>query len=80
MDKIEKALNKLGFKERQKLKSILLRIERNDFRNLDLKKLKGRKDIFRIRKGDMRIIIYKTDDSIKILSIEHRSSKIYKKR
>ena len=39
MDKIEKALNKLGFKERQKLKSILLRIERNDFRNLDLKKL-----------------------------------------
>ncbi len=80
MDKIEKALNKLGFKERQKLKSILLRIERNNFRNLDLKKLKGRKDIFRIRKGDMRIIIYKTDDSIKILSIEHRSSKIYKKR
>jgi len=80
MDKIEKALNKLGPKGKQKLKNILLQIERDDFRNLDLKKLKGRKDIFRIRKGDIRIIIYKTDDSIRILSIEHRSSKTYRKR
>jgi len=80
MDKIKKALNRLGFKEKQKLKGILLQIERDDFRNLDLKKLKGRKDIFRIRKGDMRIIIYKTDDLIRILSIEYRSSKTYRKR
>ena len=80
MDKVKKALNRLGFKEKQKLKGILLQIERDDFRNLDLKKLKGRKDIFRIRKGDIRIIIYKTDDSIRILSIEHRSSKTYRKR
>jgi len=80
MDKIEKVLNRLGFKEKQKLKGILLQIGRDDFRNLDLKKLKGRKDIFRIRKGDMRIIVYKANDSIRILSIEHRSSKTYKKR
>jgi len=80
MDKIKKALNKLGPKGKQKLKNILLQIGRDDFRNLDLKKLKGRKDIFRIRKGDIRIIIYKRDDSIRILSIEHRSSKTYRKR
>ncbi len=80
MDKIDKELNRLGFKERQKLKSILLQIERDDFQNLDLKRLKGRKDIFRIRKGDIRIIIYKTNDSIKILSIERRGSKTYRKR
>ena len=80
MDKIEKALNRLGSKGRQKLKSILLQIERGDFRNLDLKKLKGRKDIFRIRKGDMRIIIHKINNTIKILSIEYRSSKTYRKR
>jgi len=80
MDKIEKALSRLGLKGKQKLKSILLQIERDDFRNLDLKKLKGRKDIFRIRKGNVRIIVYKTNDSIKILSIEHRSSKTYRKR
>jgi|AntAceMinimDraft_18_1070375.scaffolds.fasta_scaffold05598_1 mRNA-degrading endonuclease RelE of RelBE toxin-antitoxin system len=80
MDKIEKALNRLGSKVRQKIKSILLQIEKDDFRNLDLKKLKGRRDIFRIRKGDIRIIIHKTDNSIKILSIEHRSSKTYRQK
>jgi mRNA-degrading endonuclease RelE of RelBE toxin-antitoxin system len=80
MDKIEKALNRLGSKVRQKVKSILLQIEKDDFRNLDLKKLKGRRDIFRIRKGDIRIIIHKTDNSIKILSIEHRSSKTYRQK
>jgi len=79
MDKIKKALNRLGFKEKQKLKSILLQIERDDFRNLDLKRLKGRKDVFRVCKGDMRIIIYRIDDSIRILSIERRSSKTYRK-
>ena len=78
MDKIEKALNRLSSKVRQKIKSILLQIERGNFRSLDLKKLKGRKDIFRVRKGNLRIIIHKIDDSIKVLSIEHRSSKIYR--
>jgi mRNA-degrading endonuclease RelE of RelBE toxin-antitoxin system len=79
MDKIEKVLNKLGIKGKQKLKNILLQIERGNFQNLDLKKLKGRKNIFRVRKGNMRIIIYKTDSFTKILSLEHRSSKTYKK-
>lgn len=80
MDKIDKALNKLLPKGKQKLKSILLQIERDDFQNLDLKKLKGRKDIFRIRKGSMRILIQKIGNSIKILSIEHRGSKTYRKK
>jgi len=80
MDKIEKALSRLGLKEKQKLKTVLLQIERDDFQNLDLKKLKGRKDIFRIRKGNIRIIIYKTNNFIKILSVEHKTSKIYKRK
>ena len=81
MDKIEKALSRLGLKGKQKLKTILLQIERDNFRNLDLKKLKGRKDIFRIRKGNIRIIIiYKTNNFIKILSAEHKTSKTYKRK
>jgi mRNA-degrading endonuclease RelE of RelBE toxin-antitoxin system len=79
MDKIEKALNKLGSDERKKLKKILIQIDRKDFQNLDLKKLKGRNDVFRVRKGNIRIIFYKTDNPIKILSIERRSSKTYNK-
>ena len=80
MDKIEKALNRLTPKERRKLKEILFRINTGNFQGLDLKKLKRREDIFRVRKGDMRIIFYKTGDSIKILSVECRTSKTYKDR
>ena len=79
MDKIEKALNKLSSGERKKLKKILIQIDKKDFQNLDLKKLKGRNDVFRVRKSNIRIIFYKTDNSIKILSIERRSSKTYNK-
>ena len=80
MDKIKKALNKLNFKERQILKKTLLRINKGDFRNLDTKKLKGNNKGFRVRKNNMRIIFYRIDDSIKILSIERRTGKTYKKR
>ena len=79
MYKIEKALNKLSLGERKKVKKILIQIDKKDFQNLDLKKLKGRNDVFRIRKSNIRIIFRKIDNSIKILSIERRSSKTYNK-
>ncbi len=80
MDKIKKALNKLNLEERQKVKEILLQVDKGSFQNLDTKKLKGRDNIFRIRKGDIRIILSKKNNSIKILTIERRGSKTYKKR
>ena len=80
MDKVEKALNKLGAKERKRVKEILFRIEKSNFQNLDVKKLKGREDVFRLRQGGIRIIFCRKDNSIKVLMIERRSSKTYKKR
>ena len=79
MDRTDEALNRLSAKEKQKLKNILFQIENGDFQSLDFKKLKGEKGIFRVRKGDIRVIIRKIDDSIKVLSIERRNSKTYKK-
>ena len=80
MDKIEKALKSLTSQERKKLKDILARVDEGDFRNLDLKKIKGRADIYRVRKGSIRIIFRKAQsNSIKVLTIERRSSKDYKK-
>ena len=61
MDRIIKALQKLNQQTRSDLKEILLKIDAGDFNSLDLKKLKGRKDIFRVRKGKMRIIFLKKD-------------------
>jgi len=80
MDKIDKILNKLSAKEKSKLKEILLQIDRGNFHDLDLKKLKARKDVFRVRKGNIRIIFRKTNQTIKILTVERRDSKTYKKR
>lgn len=80
MDKIKKALNRLSLEEKQKIKEILLQIDKGSFQNLDTKKLKGKDNIFRVRQGNIRIIFCKRNNSIKILTIERRGSKTYKKR
>ncbi len=80
MDKIEKALDKLNSREKRKVKEILLQIDKSNLNNLDTKKLKGRNNVFRVRKGDLRIIFCKINNSIKILTIERRGSNTYKKR
>ena len=58
MGKIQKLLNSLSEKEKSKIKEILFKIKSQDFNNLDIKKLKGREDIFRARKGKLRIIFF----------------------
>lgn len=78
MDKMEKALRKFSDKERRKIKKILEQILNSNFIGLDIKKLKGRDDIYRIRKGNLRII-YRLDNDRKIyiLAIERRSNTTY---
>ena len=78
MDKIEKVLQKLSPAERKKVKDILLRLKKHDWEHLDLKKLKGRNDIFRIRLGKIRII-YRVGnkDNVFILAIERRNDTTY---
>ncbi len=77
MDKISKALKKLTNKERSELKIILIKIKSGKFDGFDIKKLKGEDNIFRIRKGKLRIIFIKNDNSINILAIERRSDNTY---
>jgi len=79
MDKIEKALRRLTPKERAVLKIILERILSGEWRWLDVKKLKGREDIYRVRKGDIRIIYHLNNGVIKILAVERRSDTTYNK-
>lgn len=44
---------------------------------LDVKKLKGRKDVYRVRVGTVRIIFYMKDEETKIIEIEFRSDTTY---
>jgi mRNA-degrading endonuclease RelE of RelBE toxin-antitoxin system len=80
MDKIKKVLEKLTAKERKKIKGILIEIKNHRFKGLDIKKLKGRDDIFRVRKGQIRVV-YRIDEKggVFILTIERRNDTTYKK-
>lgn len=79
MDKISKALQKFSVEEREKIKSILTDLKSGRVAGLDIKKLKGRGDIFRVRKGQVRII-YQLGGKreVYLLTIERRSGNTYK--
>lgn len=71
MDKIEKALAKFSPKEKEIIKNILNKISENDCSGLNTQKLKSHEDIFRVRKGEVRIIYRKISrGKIFVLAIE----------
>ncbi|PYS26315.1 MAG: hypothetical protein DMF75_22330 [Acidobacteria bacterium] len=78
MDKIERALKKLSVKERETIRGILLQLDQGNLAGLEISKLKGRRDIFRVRKGKMRIIFRQSNSEIFVLGIERRSERTYK--
>ncbi len=79
MDKITKALKNFGEAERDKIRRILTQIQTGSFKNLDIKKLKGSSDIFRVCKGKIRIIYrFTSEKEIYILTIERRNDTTYK--
>lgn len=78
MDKIEKALSKLTQREKELVEYILSKLQAGEMKDLDLKKLKGRNDIWRVRKGDIRIIYRAENKKIFLLAIERRNEKTYK--
>lgn len=81
MDAIEKILRKLNDRERRWVREILKKLQARRFDGLDVKKLKGRGDIFRARKGDVRIIYRVSEEKeLFILAIERRSEKTYKSK
>jgi len=77
MDKITKFLNKLSSKEKEAVANIIARVLAHDLSRLDVKKLKGEENMFRVRKGSVRIIFQKQEDKIFILSVERRNDTTY---
>ena len=78
MDKVERALQKLTVKEREWVKQLLVKLQSGRTDSLDIKKLKGRDDIFRARKGKIRIIYRNDRSGFFILLIERRNETTYK--
>ena len=79
MDKIQKALKKLTPKEREIIKNLLAELEMGNMRGLDVKRLKGFEDIFRVRRGGLRIIYHKGKKNIIfVLRIDRKNESTYK--
>jgi len=77
MDKILKTIKSLDSRNAQKLIITMELIFKEQFDDLNIKKLKGYKNIFRVRVGDYRII-YKKDKNVKVLFVGRRDEKTYK--
>ena len=78
MDRIDKALVKLSTKEKEWVKEISAQLSRKETDNLNIKKLKGREDIFRARKGDIRIIYRVEREKIFLQEIKRKNENTYK--
>jgi len=72
MPNLKKLLSKFNKAERRAIESLIESIVSFNWRGLDVKKLKGYENIFRVRKGKLRIIFSKEKGEIFILAIERR--------
>ena len=80
MKDFNKELRKFSPKERRIIERLIEKIIKRDLAGLDCKKLKGLKNFFRVRKGDIRIIFELKNDKEEpnIFAIERRRENTYK--
>lgn len=77
MNKFDKFLRKLSSKERSAMNALIKSIQSRKWAHLDIKRLSGHTDLYRVRKGDVRIIFLDSRDGINMVSIERRSDTTY---
>lgn len=79
MRDLDRELKKFSLKERAEVERLLGRIVSRNFTGLNCKKLKGLKNLFRVRKGSIRIL-FELNDSKEpaIFAIERRREDTYK--
>ncbi len=78
MDRISKFLARLSRDEQKWVMETIEQLIAGESSSLDIKKLKGQKYVYRVRVGDMRII-YTKEKSIRIVAIERRNDKTYRR-
>mgnify|MGYP001588653602 CR=1 FL=1 len=78
MPNLKKLLSKFSGGERKIIESVIEAIVFSRWRGLDIKKLKGHQDVYRVRKGNLRIIFTKSKKDIFILSVDRRRENTYK--
>lgn len=79
MDKLEKFLKRLSAKDAVRVRDTIAMLYNASDSHLDIKKLSGFDELYRVRIQDVRIIFRKTPDEVTILEVNRRSEKTYKK-
>ena len=77
MERVKKFLKKLSVTKQDEIDEILFKIELGETGHLDIKKLKGYKNLFRVRIGDVRIVFSQDKEKIKMLFIGTRGNSKY---
>ncbi len=77
MNKLDKFLSRLDKKAREVVKGAMFIIISGDLSILDVKKLKGSKERYRVRVGRVRIIFDKTKFGNKIQEVSFRDDNTY---
>lgn len=78
MPSLKKILSGFNKEERENIEFLIEKIISLNWRSLDIKKLKGHQNIFRVRLGKIRIIFTKDKKEIFIIAIERRRESTYK--
>ncbi|MGH7196085.1 MAG: type II toxin-antitoxin system RelE family toxin [Candidatus Saccharimonadales bacterium] len=78
MDKINKALAKVPLKQRIAIDEANDAIKANKLKGLDIKKVKGSNNIYRVRVGRYRIVFQNAGEQNIILQVAKRDEQTYK--
>lgn len=78
MPTLKKLLSRFDKKEQGDIELLIKKILSFKWDALDVKKLKGYSNLFRVRKGNIRIIYRLENRTIFILAIEHRNESTYR--
>ncbi len=78
MPSLKKILSKFSEAEQLEIESTIATVISLNWRTLDIKKLKGHENIYRVRRGRLRIIFSKEKKGISIFAIERRKEDTYK--
>lgn len=78
MNELQKSLAKLPKEYKSTFELLMVRLLSRDFLGLDISKLKGQKNIYRLKHGKLRIIFKIQNDELFVLQVGLRSEKTYR--
>ncbi len=78
VSKTEKLLRSISLKDKKRIRTAIILLQRGETEGMILKKFKGCDNLFWVRIGDFRIIVEKTTTEYLLVKLERRGENTYK--